>query len=162
MTHPRSNQRSLPVYQHPAVFMPYQRLVNAPVSPLDSHPNGRIPTPAAKFENQHLVINGEVITSRTMTFPARTRPVTEPKQSLLRRTIDDPYWILMTLATTLILSITATAIYGIIQITLAIGRWFTTNGTTLGAIATLVVIVMLCGGTTAAKCAGIHCSGCRR
>jgi hypothetical protein len=26
----------------------------------------------------------------------------------------------------------------------------------------LAILVMLCGGTSAAKCAGIHCGGCRR
>lgn len=162
MMHPHLDQRSFPVYQHVVVATPDQHLVNAPVSPLDSHTSALISTRAAKSEDRHLVINGEVITSRTMTLPARTIPATEPKQSLVRRILDDPYWILMTLAITLILSITATAIYGIIQITLAIGRWFTTNGTTLGTIAALAIIVMLCGGTTAAKCAGIHCGGCRR
>jgi hypothetical protein len=162
MTHSHSGQCSFPVYQHPVVVTPYQHLVNAPVSPLDFHTSAGIVAPAAKSENQHLVINVEVITSRIITLPARTIPATEPKQSLFRRTLDDPYWILMTLAITLILSITVTAIYGIIQIMLAIGRWFTTNGTTLGTIAALVIIVMLCGGTTAAKCAGIHCGGCRR
>jgi hypothetical protein len=68
----------------------------------------------------------------------------------------------MTLVIILGVSITATALYGIIQITLAIGRWFTTNGTTLATIAALITVVVLCGGTTAAKCTGIHCGGCQR
>ncbi|MDQ3900484.1 MAG: hypothetical protein M3319_08590 [Actinomycetota bacterium] len=161
MTRLHSNQRSFSVAQHAVVVTPYQDLVNAPVSPLASRPSVLIPAPAATPENQHLVISGEVITSRT-TFPGRTISATKSKQGLLRRTLDDPYWILMTLAITLIGSITATVIYGIIQITFAIGHWLTTNGTTLGTIAALAIIVMLCGGTTAAKCAGIHCGGCRR
>src|SRR5581483_101154 len=107
MTHPHSAQRTIPVSQSHMVVAPHQYLVNAPVLSLDSHPSVLIPAPAAKSENQHRVINGEVITSRTAIFPARAITATEPKQSLLRRTVDDPYWILMTLAITLIGSITA-------------------------------------------------------
>jgi hypothetical protein len=59
------------------------------------------------------------------------------------------------------LSITATVIYGVIQITLAIGSWFHAHGATLGAIAVLIMVLMFCGGATAAKCTGIHCGGCK-
>ena len=68
----------------------------------------------------------------------------------------------MILAIILGVSITATTLYGLIEITLAVGRWFTTNGTTLAILAALIVLLVLCGGTTAAKCAGLHCGGCQR
>jgi hypothetical protein len=146
------------------VFTPYLHLVNAPVSPLDPRASALIPQ---HHSAPPTVVDGTVITS-TVTTPAPIRDDSdrilghESKRSLLRRAIEDPYWILMTLMAVLGLSITATVVYGIIQITLAIGHWFTTNGTTLGTIAALAILVMLCGGTSAAKCAGIHCGGCRR
>jgi hypothetical protein len=164
MTHPHSDQRSATVSPHPRVFMPYQHLVNAPVSPLDPRASAHIPP---HYSASPTVVDGTVIAS-TVSTPAHLREDTDriigegSKRSLLRRAIEDPYWILMTLMAVLGLSITATVVYGIIQITLAIGRWFTTNGTTLGTIAALVILVMLCGGTSAAKCVGIHCGGCRR
>jgi hypothetical protein len=75
--------------------------------------------------------------------------------------IEDPYWILVTLTVVLSLSLMATVIYGVIQITLAIGQWLHAHGATLGALAVLIIALMLCGGATAAKCAGIHCGGCK-
>jgi hypothetical protein len=75
--------------------------------------------------------------------------------------IDDRYWILMTLVVGLGLSITATVVYGVIQITLAIAAWLHANGTTIAGVMVGIILLMLCGGTTAAKCAGIHCGGCR-
>jgi len=162
MTQPYSNQCSFPVYQHPVAFTPYRDRVITPVSRLDCDIDRLIPTQDATPRRLHPVIEGEVLSSRTMTAPARSIPVMEPRRRFLRRSLDDPYWILMTLAITLVVSITATAIYGLIQITLAVGRWFTTNGTTLAAIAVLVTVLALCGGRTAAKCTGIHCGGCKR
>jgi hypothetical protein len=68
----------------------------------------------------------------------------------------------MTFTVVLGLSITATVVYGVIQIILAIGSWFHAHGATLGAIAALIIVLMLCGGgATAAKCTGIHCGGCK-
>jgi hypothetical protein len=164
MTHPHLDQRSVPVYQHPMVFTPYQHLVNAPVSALDSHTSALIPQ---HYSEPPTVVDGEVITS-SLTTRTMVRDDTEPttrdesRPSVLRRVIDDPYWILMTLMAVLGLSITATVIYGVIQIILAIGQWFHAHGTTLGAIAALIIVVMLCGGgATAAKCTGIHCGGCK-
>ena len=162
MTPPYSHQRSFPVYEHPVVFALYPDRVNVPVSAWDRDVSAFIPTQNATCPRPHPVIEGEVLASRTMTVPARSIPAIEPKRKVFRRIRDDPYWILMTLAITLGVSITATALYGLVRITLAIGRWFTTNGTTLATIAALVTVVALCGGTTAAKCAGIHCGGCDR
>jgi hypothetical protein len=145
------------------VFTPYQHLVNAPVSPLEFQPSALIPH---HYPESPTVVDGTVISSSVST-PAHLWDDTdrtigdESKRSVLHRAIEDPYWILMTLMVALGLSLTATVVYGVIQITLAIGHWFTTNGTTLGTIAALVILVMLCGGTSAAKCAGIHCGGCR-
>jgi hypothetical protein len=164
MTHPHLDQRNFPVYQHPMVFTPYQHLVNAPVSPLDSHTSALIPQ---HYSEPPTVVDGEVITSsRTTRTMVRddTEPTTgdESRPSLLRRAIDDPYWILMTLMAVLGLSITATVVYGVIQIILAIGSWFHAHGATLVAIAALIIVLMLCGGgASAAKCTGIHCGGCK-
>lgn len=164
MTHPHSDQRNVPVSQHPMVFSPYCHLVNASVSPLDSHTSALIPQ---HYSEPPIVVVGEVITG-SLTTRRIVRDDTQPtianesRPSLLRRAIEDPYWILMTLTVVLGLSITATVIYGVIQITLAIGQWFHAHGTTLGAIAALMIALMLCGGATAAKCTGIHCGGCKR
>jgi hypothetical protein len=163
MTHPHLDQRSVPVYQHPVVFSPYCHLVNASVSPLDSDTSALIPQ---HYSKSPMVVDGEVITSSLTTRAPvwdDTAPTTghEPKPSLLRRAIEDPYWILMTLMVAVGLSMTATVVYGVIQITLAIGQWFHAHGTTLGGIALLIIVLMLCGGATAAKCTGIHCGGCK-
>jgi hypothetical protein len=163
MTHPHLDQRNFPVYQHPMVFSPYSPLVNAPVSPLDPRTSALIPH---HYSELPIIIDGEVITS-DLTTPGLLRDDTdrtldaESKQSLLRRAIEDPYWILMTLMVALGLSIMATVVYGVIQMTLAIGHWFQAHGTTLAGIAALIIAGMLCGGASAAKCAGIHCGGCK-
>jgi hypothetical protein len=163
MTHPHSDQRSVPVYQHPMVFTPYQHLVNAPVSSLDFHTSGLIPQ---HYSQPPTVVDGEVITS-SLTTRGLVRDNTQPtiagesRPSLLRRAIADPYWILVALTVVLGLSITATVVYGVIQITLAIGAWFHAHGATLGIISALMIALMLCGGATATKCTGIHCGGCK-
>jgi hypothetical protein len=163
MTHPHSDQRNFPVSLYPMVFAPYHHLVNAPVSPLDLRASALIPQ---RYSEPPTSIDGEVITSslttRTLVRDDTQPPIAhESRLSLLRRAIEDPYWILMTLTIVLGLSITATVIYGVIQITLAIGQWFHAHGATLGAIAALMIALMLCGGATAAKCTGIHCGGCK-
>jgi hypothetical protein len=120
-----------------------------------------------------LVVDGEVITSITTPIPTHTQQdtyptptwATEPKRTLLRRAIDDPCWILMTLTAATGLAITATVIYGAIQIILTVDAWLHANAPTLGTIGAttaLIILVMICGGAKAAKCAGIHCGGCRR
>jgi hypothetical protein len=163
MTHLRSGQRNFPVYHHPMVFSPYAHLVNAPVSPLEFHASALIPQ---HYSVLPTVVDGEVITSG-LAAPALIRDNTdwtiddESKRSLLKQAIEDPYWILMTLMVALGLSITATVVYGVIQITLAIGHWFHAHGATLAGIATVIIALMLCGGATAAKCMGIHCGGCK-
>jgi len=163
MTHPHLDQRSVPVDQHPMVFTPYQHLVNAPVSPLDLRASALIPQ---HYFEPPMVVQGEVITSslttrRVVRHDTQPTITNESRPSLLQRAIEDPYWILITLTVVLGLSITATLIYGVIQITLALGQWFHAHGTTLGAIAALIIALMLCGGATAAKCTGIHCGGCK-
>ena len=138
----------------------YVDLVNAPVPSLELSTSALIPTDYVAPR----VVDGEVITTSILPVHVSTwddTDATEPKRSLLRCAFDDPYWILMTLAVALGVSILATVIYGVIQITLAIGAWLHANGTTLAGITTLIILLMLCGGTTAAKCAGIHCPGCR-
>jgi hypothetical protein len=170
MTHLHSDHRSHVVQQRVPAFPPYAHLVNASVFPLDFHSSALTPTyPTEHGAGSPLVVDGEVITSiitiptqfRDDTYPA-IAPVIKPKRNLLRRAIDDPYWILMTLTASIGLAITAIVIYGAIQIILAIGAWLDANATTIGGIIALIVLVMLCGGAKAAQCAGIHCGGCRR
>jgi hypothetical protein len=166
MKHPHSDQRSRPVHQRPLALSPYTHLVNAPVSPLDCHTSALIPT-RRKYPGSPLVVDGEVITS-SLIVPAPPKntnatavPVIEPKPSVLRRATEDPYWILMTLMVAIGLAITATVIYGTVQIILAVAEWVSVNGTTIAVITTLIIVLAMCGGATAAKCAGIHCRGCR-
>jgi hypothetical protein len=170
MTHLHSHQHSYQVYQRPLALAPFAHLVNAPVSLLDFHSSALIPTHhPEQSAGSPLVIDGEVITD-IATIPARTRddtdatsvPEIEPTRNLLRRVIDDPYWILMTLLVTIGLAITATVIYGAIQITLTVAHWLHANGTTIAGILVLITLLMICGGTSAAKCAGLHCGGCTR
>jgi hypothetical protein len=167
MTHLHSHHHSHLIQQRVLAFFPHADLVNAPVFPLDRHSGALIPThDTGHGDGSPLVVDGEVITSIT-TIPTYTRDdsiasALEPKRNLLRRMIDDPYWILMTLTVALGVSITATVIYGAIQIILAIGAWLDANTTTIGGAMVLIILLMLCGGAKAAQCAGIHCGGCRR
>jgi hypothetical protein len=170
MTHLHSHHHSHLIQQRVLAFPVHADLVNASVTRLDCHSSALIPTHDTEHgDGSPLMVDGEVITS-IVTIPTQPRDdtyptiasVIEPKRNLLRRAIDDPYWILMMLTASIGLAITATVIYGAIQIILAIGAWLDANATTIGAITALIVLVMLCGGAKAAQCAGIHCGGCRR
>jgi hypothetical protein len=174
MTHLHSPHHSHAVQQRAPACPSHTHLVNAPVSPLDFR--SRALTPIHRNErcgDSPLVVDGEVITSITTTIPIHTQDhayatpawAIEPKRNLLRRAIDDPYWILMTLTAATGLAITATVIYGAIHIILTVDAWLHANAPTLGTITAttaLIILVMICGGAKAAKCAGIHCGGCRR
>ena len=59
------------------------------------------------------------------------------------------------------LSITTTVIYCTVQIMLAVAVWVSVHGITIATITTLIIALAMCGGATAAKCAGIHCWGCK-
>ncbi len=170
MTHLHSHHRSRTVQQRTPAFPPCVHVANAPVSPLDFGSAALISTHLTEQgATSPLVVDGEVITSID-TIPMHPRYDTdattawaiEPKRNLLWQAIDDPYWILMTLTVALGLAIIATVVYGAIQIILTIGAWLHANAPTIGGVAVLIVMVMLCGGAKAAKCAGIHCGGCRR
>lgn len=167
MTHPHSGQCNPKVYQRSCVVAPCTYLVDAPAAALDLYTSAFIPA-HSKYPGSSLVVDGEVITS-TLTVPAPgsngtnlTAPVIESAPSLLRRVIDDPYWILISLMAATGLSLMATVIYGAIHITLAVAEWLRVNGTTIAAITILIIVLIMCGGATAAKCAGIHCRGCPR
>jgi hypothetical protein len=71
----------------------------------------------------------------------------------------------MTLTGGIGLAIIATVVYGAIQIILTVDAWLHANAPTIGTIGgitALIILVMICGGAKAVKCAGIHCGGCRR
>lgn len=166
MKHPHSDQCSRPVYQRSPALSPYTHLVKAPVSPLDCHTSALVPT-RRKYPGSPLVVDGEVITS-SLVVPAPRKdtdataiPVIEPTRSLLGRAIEDPYWILMTLMVTIGVSITTIVSYGVVQIMLAVAEWVSVHGPTIAAITTVIIVLAMCGGATAAKCAGIHCRGCQ-
>jgi len=177
MNHPHSDQSVHHVCQRRPAFGPHTHLVNASVSPLDHHSSVRIRTQHNDGPGSHPMVDGEVITSTLVIPDANTtlRPVTpapvnpvnppvpvvEPERSMLRRVVDDPYWALVTLMAALGVSITATVAYGVTQITLLVAQWLRVNG---GTVATVIVIVLLavCAGGTTARCAGIHCGGCKR
>jgi hypothetical protein len=166
MNHPHSDQRISNCEQREFAFpaQRYPHLVNAPVPPLDLHTSALNPTHHRHYPSSPPVIDGEVITSSIIPIPTRTNtsaPSSTRKRSLLRRAIDDPFWILMTLTGTLVLSIIGTAVYGAIQIMLAVAEWFSLNRTTILGGIVLIILLALCGGATAAKCAGIHCGGCK-
>ena len=166
MKHPHSDQRSRPVPQRSLALSPYTHLVNASVFPLDLRASALIPT-RKKYPGSPLVVDGEVITSSVIVPAPRKNtgatavPVIEPTQSLLRRVMEDPYWILMTLMVAIGLSITTMVIYGVVHIVLAVAEWVSVHGTTIAEITTLIIVLAMCGGASAAKCAGIHCRGCK-
>lgn len=174
MTHLHSPHRSHAVQQRAPAFPPHTHLVNAPVYPLDFRSSALTSIHCnERSGDSPLVVDGEVITSITTPIPTHTRDDTyattawtiEPKRTLLRRAIDDPYWILMILTAATGLAITATVIYRAIQIILTVDAWLHANAPTLGTIGAttaLIILVMICGGAKAAKCAGLHCGGCRR
>jgi hypothetical protein len=177
MNHPHSDQSVHHVCRRRPAFGPHTHLVNASVSPLDHHSSVRIRTQHNDDSGLHPVVDGALITSTLVIPDANTtlRPVTpapvnpvnppvpvvEPEPGVLRRVVDDPYWALVTLMATLAVSITATVAYGVTQITLLVAQWLGANG---GTVATVIVIVLLavCAGGTTARCAGIHCGGCKR
>jgi hypothetical protein len=170
MTHLHSAQHSHMVHQRPRVLTPYAHVVNAPLFPLDIRSSALTPIHRnERSEDSPLVVDGEVIASID-TIPSDPRYDTdaptawaiELKRNLLWRVIDDPYWILITLIVALGVAITATVAYGAIQIILTVGAWLDANTTSIGAAIALSALVMICGGAKAAKCAGIHCGGCRR
>jgi hypothetical protein len=111
-----------------------------------------------RHEGWPMVVDGEAITSR---HDDTTRTASVRRTSVLRRAVEDPYWIVMTLMIGCGLSITAIVVYGMIRLTLAVVGWFATNGTTLAVITGLVVAGVLCCGARSVTCTGIHCGGCK-
>ena len=167
MNHPHSDQRDIKVYERAPALSPCTHLVNAPVFPLDFDTSALIPT-RREHPKSPLIVDGEVITS-TVILPASRENTdatavvtTEPKRSLFRRAIEDPYWILMTLMTAVGLSITATVIYSVIHIILAVTAWLSVHGKTIITTTILIIVLVISGGATATKCAGIRCRGCQR
>ncbi len=167
MNHPHSDQRAAKVHERTSALSPCPQLVNASVFPLDFDTSALIPTHRQRPKSP-LIVDGEVITS-TVTIHAPRENTdatavvpTEPKRSLLRRATEDPYWILMTLMTAVGLSITATVIYSVIHIILAVTAWLSVHGKTIIMITILIIVLVISGGVTATKCAGMHCRGCQR
>ncbi len=167
MNHPHSDQCDVKVYERASALSPCTHLVNAPVFPLDFDTSALILT-RTQWPESLRIVDGEVIAS-TVTIPAppddtdATAVVTtDRKRNLFRRATEDPYWILMTLMSAVGLSITATVIYGVIHIMLAVTAWLNVHGKTIVATTVLIILLVISGGATATKCAGIHCRGCQR
>jgi hypothetical protein len=138
---------------HPYLGYPIRE--RSPVVPLNIPTTGLI----RRYDGWPMVVDGEVIASRHDDTTMRTVPVR--RRRVLRRAVEDPYWILMTLMIGCGLSMTAMVVYGMIRLILAVVGWFTTNGITLAVITGLVVAGVLCGGARTVTCTGIHCGGCK-
>ena len=144
MTHLHSHHRNHAVQQRTPAFPPWVHLTNAPVSPLDFGSTASfLRTPQNRVLRHHwwsMVKSSPALTPspriRDMT-PMRRQHGNEPKRNLLRRAIDDPYWILMTLTGALGLAIIATVVYGAIQIILTVDAWLHTNAPTIGTESSL-------------------------
>lgn len=121
--------------------------------------------------------DGEIVPINLDALPAETRTVNilivspvpniapvEPKRSLLRKTLDDPYWVLISITTVLVLSIVSLIVYGVIQVVLTVEEWLAENMHTIvsGGATVAIILILLSLGGGGAVCAGLHCAGCRR
>lgn len=127
------------------------------------------------YEQAFPVIEGELVpvdldavqdAMSTALVPYSPALLQESLPPTLRQGIlEDPYWLLMGIGSALALGIVGTAIYGIIQVAIAVEGWWSANGhtvaSTAGGVLVLVVLLALCGGGAVAKCGGIHCGGCK-
>ncbi len=177
MNHPHSDQRVHSACQRRPAFGPHIRLVNAPVSALDHHSSAVIRTQHNDDPGPHPVVDGEVITSTLTVADTNTtlrpvtaaavvptkpaRPVTTLRRGLLRRVLEDPYWALVTLMSTLTVSITATVIYGLSRITLGVAQWLHANSETVTTTVVMITVLGICAAASTTRCAGIHCGGCK-
>jgi hypothetical protein len=84
---------------------------------------------------------------------------------LLRRIAADPYWVLVALKRVAQLGAVALVAWvgwEIYLAVVAVGEWFNYYGRSIIAVAVCVVLLgLLGGGTAVAKCAGLHCGGCK-
>lgn len=129
-----------------------------------------IPLPRSRV-GEIVPINLDALPAETQTInilivsPSRpTIAPVEPKRSLLRKTLDDPYWALISIAAALSIGIVTLIVYGVIQIVLAVEAWLAENMHTIvsGGATVLIILVLLSLGGGGAVCAGLHCAGCRR
>lgn len=85
------------------------------------------------------------------------------RRGLLRRAVDDPFWILLGLISTVSLGILGTLTYGVL-VTLARYGLIPTVIAVVGVICgvlCLVAKIRSTGRGSSHRCAGLHCSGCR-
>lgn len=118
------------------------------------------------------ILDAELVPIDLDSLPEQTRktdllpyvaptPYIEPKRGLIRRAIDDPFWVLVTVGGSIALAIVGTVIYGIIQIVLAVVEFLNTYGAQIGGGAIAIILALILCGGGGAVCAGIHCAGCK-
>lgn len=113
------------------------------------------------------VIEGELV---PVDLDALQRRITYTVKEVPAKPSREINWplVLTVTAYTLGLSIIGVLVYGIVQIVLAVaraveefGHWMSVNGPHILGIGALALLALLFCGGSAAKCAGIHCGGCR-
>lgn len=111
------------------------------------------------------VIEGELVPIDLDALQPTPTPITTPVKSQFRV---NWHLVLIGTGTALVLSIAALVVYEVVQLILAVvhaveefGHWVHANGPTIGGVAILGTLALIFCGGTAAKCAGIHCGGCK-
>lgn len=95
-------------------------------------------------------------------LPALAPEVARDRPGRLRLLIEDPYWVLYSVTVALGVGIAGTALYGIVEIAISVYRFFATYGQSIASVAVLLLVLLVCGGgRKVAKCAGLHCGGCK-
>lgn len=132
----------------------------------------KTPAPAAVLAYPPAVIDGELVPldvdeiQRPFVaceqLPALPSRVVRDRPGRLRLLLEDPYWLLYGVAVTVPLAIVATLAYGLAEIVISVYRFFAEYGQSLASIAVVIIIALvLGGGRKVAKCAGVHCGGCK-
>lgn len=104
------------------------------------------------------VIDGQLLPDGRLHVQAELRALPAPKPSRWQRFKDDPTWAIY-LATFLVsTSIVGLVVYGLVMLVTAVVVWVTANAAVIVAVLVALVLLAIGGG---AKCAGLHCGGCR-
>lgn len=80
------------------------------------------------------------------------------KQPMRQRLWEDPTWLLYGAAFLIPAGIVVVIIYAVISIAMAIATFIAVNIGAIVAVIVVLALLMIGGG---AKCAGLHCGGCR-
>lgn len=84
-----------------------------------------------------------------------------PPTPARRRRHVDVEWVIVGVGSLICVAVAGLAAYALVLAVIAVGNFLHTYGPAiLGGLA-LVGLLMLCGGAKVARCAGLHCGGCR-